>query len=155
MPFYDYSCSKCSKIFNTKISIDMDLGPKDRVAKLDYDMRNVKCEICGNLMEQFFDIEHAPNFQFKGPQPVGRAGKQNRQTNELIELSNQVPESVTEIQAGLGMAAEMEKQKGLTPGTLTTGVKAISPNDKKAFDTVKKRDLKKKNEAVRLRKKNI
>lgn len=155
MPQYDYHCSVCKKTSVIRIAIDMDLDSKDRMKKLDDDLKLPRnCGICNKAMERVFDPESVPNFQFvSGAAPPGKASKNAREAQKLIELADTNFESVGEMQEGWGRAKDLEKERGLTPGTITGGVKAPKPGDKKAKEAISKRDNIKKKEARQQRRK--
>jgi predicted nucleic acid-binding Zn ribbon protein len=123
---YDFKCSKCGKEEVHRISADeVNTNP---------DWNKVECTDCSVIM---YRVILSAAFIFKGEQPLGRQQKQKREAEEAIQISKQPFDSTGEVQTSMGMAAEEEKKRGMTPGTLTSGVKM--PETKEKMDSLKKR----------------
>jgi predicted nucleic acid-binding Zn ribbon protein len=143
MPSYNFRCNNCDKSYIVSILADK--------VNNDKDWNKVPCPKCKELMDMVFDIESIPNFIFKGEPPLGRQVRNKREAEKASHIASQEFESKTELQEGMGRAADLEKEKGLTPGSLTTGVKAVST--KEDLQQVRTRDRKKREEAKKARRK--
>lgn len=136
MPRYDFKCDKCNVIYT-------DVRIPAEVVNDDPNWNKINCEECNSLMNQVFDLNSIPNFQFIGQNPpVGQQCKINRQVKESLHIAEQPIESLNELQAGQGMAKEEEKARGLAPNTILGGREA--PTTKEGKEAIIKRDLVKK-----------
>jgi hypothetical protein len=140
MPSYLFKCDGCNK--SEIIYLEAEFVNNNR------NWNKRKCETCNDFMHIAFDPDAIPNFQFKGEAPLGIQSKQAREARKCQAIAEEGFSSKMELEEGMGQAADEEKKRNLTPGTLTTGV-AHNPDK----EYIKKRDLKKKEESIKMRRK--
>lgn len=139
MPTYDLRC------------IDENcLHEEEMVLSINYERGSIECPKCkkSKMIQVFKQCDGG--FIFKGEPPVGKQVKVKREAEKLEQIASE-PLTATEINELPQIAAEEEKKKGLEPNSILGGRKAVM--DKAGKERIAKRDLKKKEESIKQRKK--
>ena len=134
MPRYTFECTGCAKREIKTISADIVNNNKD--------WNKVKCPNCLCTMDLVFDVDAIPNFIFKGVPPFGKEVQLKREAKKATAVFDEGFTSSMEIEEGEGLAKDEEKKRGMTPGTLTGNIKAVTTKEEK--EKIVKRDIVKK-----------
>ncbi len=151
MPKYIFTCHDCGEDIEFQVSFkDIDTFKPicpDKDCLNDKLIRNYSAEIESQY--------HSVKKDKLQPIYVRRGDKDCKKKKAALvdaQIAEEPFESKTEILESQDIASEYEKLTGKTPGSLSgKGVKAVKTKEEKA--KIKERDLKKKNEAVRMRRK--
>lgn len=152
MANYDFLCKNCDVIWEITI-------PFSEV-KNNPDWNKKCCKDCNKELEVYLGEANLIIIQENSERlkyaPISSHAEdwKKKQHQKLVEhISQEGWHSNSELREAYDVAKEEEKKLGKTEGSLTGGVKAsVTPQEKEA---VRKRDLAKKNDQVRMRKRLI
>ena len=146
---YEYACKDCGAQQDIYMSIS-------EVKQIGESFPEYECPSCkGSLVKQISMpeiIQKVARLQPMNISTHAEEWKKKRAARVDQAIFEESIQSKTEMQDVMGVCQEEEKKRGKTPGTLTDGVK-FDPNNKQAKETIKARDLKRKEESLRQRRK--
>lgn len=151
MPTYLFNCNHCGCFEEIKYTFaEVNNGALEKA---------ISCRSCPKVMVRAYQEEamtHTVHVQRSLLKPEALSThaedwKKDREAKKALAIMDEGWESKSEVMDSLGMAKEREKELNKTKGSLTTGVAAAVTTEQK--EAVKKRDLNKKQEAVKQRKK--
>ena len=146
MATYLFKCESCSNDLEITIPITEELKPPN-------------CEICNKEMIRDYESEfstHSVAVKKDKLQPLncGRHAEDWKKAKAAkidAAIADEPIESMGEMQEGKGLAAQLEKDRGLAPNTILGGRE--TPKNKEEKESIARRDLVKKEASIKARRK--
>lgn len=152
MPLYCFKCDDCNINYEFNIAFSYIKTNPETWNKHD-------CDDCKKQLRRAYELEEkhflSPADVLK-PKPLSTHAEDHqrkREAEKAVAIYNEGWRSKSEQLEAVEIAKEHEKSMGKTPGSLSTGVRA--PKTKEEKEAVRVRDMKKKDEQVKLRRKSL